>query len=413
MGRGGGGKPERRRQLAQAERVIGFVLPGSEVGLAQSLDRAGEQERLDRRDDQRRLEAPHEQLVDAGLEIDRRRQRRADVARDGLAQLVPPGGEADPSPGQGRDRLGGVLDRRGPPQPQEHHRQRVERVPLGPIREVALGPERPGPIGPAERAGDAIARLRGQVLDQIRRAHGPLLDQRLADLFPLVVGALQRHLVLLLGDRAARDQEVPQHLVPLVRRHRDRVPQEEVDPLLDPAATDLQHAGGPLVVEVEQQPGQRRLLELAGARRGRRRLVGRVGLDGDAVHRPVPRGLQLPVERAHQVLDLVGLGVEAGAEFLAQPVADAGVAIHAAHYHQVHVRVALADRLAEAKPVHPRHEQVGHHELGLLGVEHPEALLAVARLHHLQGVLLQVLVDDPFQQRPGVLVVVDDEDGGH
>src|SRR5262249_26025590 len=100
-------------------------------------------------------------------------------------------------------------------------------------------------------------------------------------------------------------------------------------------------------------------------------------------------------------------------ELAAEPVADPRVAVHAAHHHQVHVRVALAHRLAEAEAVHPRHEQIGDDELRLLLVEQAEPLLAVARLHHPQRVLREVLVDDPLEQRPGVLVVVDDEDRGH
>lgn len=112
-------------------------------------------------------------------------------------------------------------------QPDEHD---LDHPQLHTLDRVAVV-EPPRALRPAQRLHDLVARLAPELIDQLldgERAQG---DQRLAELAADLRGACDRALVLLLGDHAAVDEEVPQRLVARRRRAAHRVAVDQIDRL--------------------------------------------------------------------------------------------------------------------------------------------------------------------------------------
>src|SRR5262249_8253850 len=160
---------------------------------------------------------PPQERLERRRALERLLEREAEDARDGVLHSFAARRQRDLPSRQRLHRARRDLERRALAEPEEHHRDRAERVPLGDVEAVAGWPVLGGPVGPAQRARDLEARLRGEVLQEIGGGDVPELEERLAELLVLVAGALERLLVDFLGDDAAEDEEVPEHLAALVR----------------------------------------------------------------------------------------------------------------------------------------------------------------------------------------------------
>jgi hypothetical protein len=111
-----------------------------------------------------------------------------------------------------------------------------------------------------------VARLLHELLDEILLGEHAERDERLAELAAVARRAPHGLEVLLLGDDAARHEEVPERLVARRRRRAHRVAAHEVDALRDAGALQEQPAGDAIVVQIEEDRGQRPHRQLARTR---------------------------------------------------------------------------------------------------------------------------------------------------